>query len=72
MKIFSNPKNSSWKTSLVSYLSALVLLISFALVYAGKATLTEVGASLGAISAFIATIGFAFTKDSDVTGLPKK
>ena len=72
MTLFSNSKNTSWKTTLVSLISALVLLISLALVYAGKATLTEVGASLGAISAFIATVGFAFTKDSDVTGLPKK
>ena len=72
MTLCSSSKNTSWKTTLVSIFSALVLLIAFSLVYAGKATLTEVGASLGAISAFIATIGFAFTKDSDVTGLPKK
>lgn len=67
----SPSKNTSWKTTLVSVFSVLSLLISFGLVYAGKATLSEVGASLGAISAFIAAVGFALTKDSDVTGLPK-
>ncbi len=68
---FKSSKNNSWKTTLVSIFSALALLIAFGLVYSGKATLTEVGSSLGAISAFIATIGFALTKDSDKSGLSK-
>ena len=63
-------KNRSWKTTLVSILSIIALIVSFALVYFDKATLLDVGASLGAISAFIAAIGFALTKDSDKTGLP--
>jgi hypothetical protein len=64
-------KNRSWKTSIAGIAGLAVLAGSGMLIYAGKATFTEVGQSLGAISLFLASIAALLAKDKDVTGLPK-
>lgn len=64
-------KNRSWETSLVGIFGMLVLLGSGYLIYTGKATYTEVGTSLGFITAFLVGILGILAKSANKTGLPK-
>jgi TRAP-type C4-dicarboxylate transport system permease large subunit len=64
-------KNSSWKTTVASFIGLAIVLIMFALLYLGKITATELFAGLSSVGAFLTIVIGFLSKDKDVTGLPK-
>lgn len=56
--------NKSWKTNLVGYVGLASVIIAFTLVALGKATLSEIGVTLGSVSALLVTVNGFLSKDS--------
>ena len=68
IQINNNNMKKNWKTSLMGVIGILFILIALALVYFGKATLSEVATFGGSMGLILTTILGFLSKDYNVSG----